>query len=1108
VSGGDYEDSSGGEYGLIETLSGGSWTATTAPTSGLSPAAGSNPTTVLAGVSCPVADSCVAAGSYHDASGNQDGLVQAQSTSTSTSASAVCTWTGAGGNTSWSTGGNWSGTGCTTSGPPAAAQAVFPAVANETIVFDSGATAALDSLVFQAGGYTISQGAGAPTMTLTPTASPAVGITMDAPSSTGPDTLSNPIDLGSSQSFSATYSNGWRLALSGVIAGSGAALTVTGGGGEVDLQGANTYSGGTTVTSAELLTVANNSGLGPSSSPVTVENGGSLSVESGATLANPVAVGAGGGTLDAYTGTDTLSGAITLTGNTNLNTEPAGGALVLSGPISDGGSGYALTVDDASPSAPQGVTLSGVNTYSGGTTVSSGTLVISNSSALGSTSGVLVDSGADLALDTAGGASYNEPLTLGSGSSNGALLEGRTSGNTWSGPVTLPSSSLGWFTADASKTLTISGPVTGSGALDTNGTGTVVLSNANDSYTGATTAGGAPGFTLDVTGTLSASAVTVDAGATLEGTGTVAGITSGGTVHPGASPGVLTTSAGATLAAGGTGSLSVDITGATVGSGYSQLSAAGAATLTNATLAVADSYPAAYGTVFTIVAAGGISGTFANAAQSAVLTVGGRLLQVGYSPTAVTLTDVTNPPPPPTVTGVTPGSGGTAGGTAVTVTGTNFVAGGTTVTFGGAAATGVGVQSPTELTATTPAHAAGPVTVTATTAIGTSTQTYAQYIYLAHPSGEAYAALPPYRILDTRKTAALAPGGQLTLPVAGTGSGTDAVPAGAVAVVLNVTVTEGTRAGVLTVYPAGLGSPPTSNLNWVKGETVPNLVTVPLSPGGAVGIVNRSAGSVDVVVDVEGYYAAPVSGAGQYAALTPARILDTRYGTGGIKGPIAGGQTIAMQVTGRGGVPASGVAAVVLNVTVTQTTRSGFLTAYPTGTTRPTASNVNWVKGETVANRVMVPVGTNGQVALYNSYGDTQIVVDVSGYLTTSAVTAGTKGLFVPVAPHRLLDTRVTHQTLGPGAVLTVPVAGQAGVPASGATAAVMNVTVTNTTTAGFLTVYPAGVGRPTASDINWVKGQTVPNMVVATLGSGGSVDVYNSYGHTDVVVDVVGWFS
>ncbi len=989
----------------------------------------------------------------------------------------------------------------------------------------------------------------------------------------GGGTWSGPVVLTAAATIG-TNAAGDVLTASGVIYGSGP-LTVDGPG-TTRISAAGDYTRATTVSSGTLVSGAANAL--PTGTTLDVAPGATFNLAGHAQQVASITDDSGtitdsGAAADLTVGTLSSGDSVGefLTGNLNL--------------VADGGN-YNLA-------------LSGANSYSGSTRVSTGRLELMNSTALGSTSGVVVDSAADLMLAAPGGASYGKPLTLGSGSAPGAVLWGVTPGNTWSGPVTLAASSLGWFTADASYTLTISGPVTGSGALDTNGTGTVVLSNANDTYTGATTAGGAPGFTLDVTGTLSASAVTVDPEATLEGTGTVAGIISGGTVHPGASPGVLTSSAGANLASGSTGSLSVDITGATVGAGYSQLSAAGSATLTGATLAVADSYPAAYGTVFKIVAAGSVSGTFANAAQNAVLTAGGRSLRVGYSATAVTLTDVTNPPPTvtavsptsgpttggtsvtitgtdfataagattvdfggtaatsvscssttscsgtspagtagtvdvtvttaagtsatsaadrftyvavttgaPTVTGVTPGSGGTAGGTAVTVTGSNFVGGGTTVTFGGAAAGHVVVQSPTSLTATTPAHAAGPVAVTATTVAGTSTQGYAQYLYLAHPTGEAYTALRPYRILDTRPAHELAPGGQLTLQVTGTGSGSDAVPAGAVATVLNVTVTEGSQAGVLTVYPEGLGSPPTSNLNWVKGQTVPNLVTVPLSPGGAVGIVNRSAGTVDVVADVEGYYAAPVSGAGQYVALTPARILDTRSWIGGIAGPIAGGQTITPQVTGRGGVPASGVAAVVLNVTVTQTTRSGFLTAYPAGAPRPTASNVNWVKGETVANRVMVPVGSTGRVALYNSYGDTQIVVDVTGYLTTSAVAAGTDGLFVPVAPHRLLDTRVTGQTLGPGQVLTVPVAGQAAAPASGATAVVMNATVTDTTTAGYLTVYPAGVVRPTASDLNWVKGQTVPNMVVATLGSGGAVDVYNSYGHTDVVIDVVGWFS
>ncbi|EQD54771.1 autotransporter, partial [mine drainage metagenome] len=300
------------------------------------------------------------------------------------------------------------------------------------------------------------------------------------------------------------------------------------------------------------------------------------------------------------------------------------------------------------------------------TTVATGRLELTTSSALGATSGVLVDSAADLMLDVAGGATYSKPLTLGNGTSYGALLWGLTSGNTWSGTVTLAASSLGWFTANSSYTLTISGQVTGSGALDTNGTGTVVLTNANDNYTGATTAGGPLGFTLDVTGNISASAVTVDSGATLEGTGTIDAIASNrGTVAPGSpsTPGILHATGAVNLDPSG-GTFDVEVTGASAGSGYSQLVAAGSATLTNATLSIADSYAAPYGTVFKIVSAGSISGTFANAAQNAVLTAGGRKLLVGYAANDVTLTDVTNAPPPPppsgpVVSGISPAAGST-----------------------------------------------------------------------------------------------------------------------------------------------------------------------------------------------------------------------------------------------------------------------------------------------------------------------------------------------------------------------------------------------------------------------------------------------------------------
>jgi hypothetical protein len=110
----------------------------------------------------------------------------------------------------------------------------------------------------------------------------------------------------------------------------------------------------------------------------------------------------------------------------------------------------------------------------------------------------------------------------------------------------------------------------------------------------------------------------------------------------------------------------------------------------------------------------------------------------------------------------------------------------------------------------------------------------------------------------------------------------------------------------------------------------------------------------------------------------------------------------------------------VLNVTATNTTKSSFLTDYPAGATQPTASNVIFVAGQTVPNRVMVPIGTNGQVSIFNAAGSVDVVVDVGGYYTDSSNVAATGTQFTPVNPARITDTRTgsnfpnAGKTLGP----------------------------------------------------------------------------------------------
>jgi hypothetical protein len=339
------------------------------------------------------------------------------------------------------------------------------------------------------------------------------------------------------------------------------------------------------------------------------------------------------------------------------------------------------------------------------------------------------------------------------------------------------------------------------------------------------------------------------------------------------------------------------------------------------------------------------------------------------------------------------------------------------------------------------------------------------------------------------------------------------VPSNATSVIINVTVTNTSTSGALIVYPTGATQPTASNLNWSKGETVPNLVSVSLGTGGAITIHNIQ-GSVDVVVDLEGYFAVNTDGsAGEFAPLAPSRITDTRAGSGkpNAGSTLGAGSQLDIQVTGAGGVPATGAAAVVMNVTVTNTTASSALIVWPTGTSRPLASNLNWTAGKTVPNRVVVPIGTGGKVSVFNYVGNVDVVVDVNGYFTDASASGSS---FVTLTPARITDTRAgsgfpnAGSTLNATTPLVVTVAGQGGVPAAGATAVIINVTVTDTTLSSALTVYPDLTTLPTASDLNWLAGMTVPNLVVVKLSAAGKIDIRNLAGSTDVVVDVVGYFS
>ena len=411
------------------------------------------------------------------------------------------------------------------------------------------------------------------------------------------------------------------------------------------------------------------------------------------------------------------------------------------------------------------------------------------------------------------------------------------------------------------------------------------------------------------------------------------------------------------------------------------------------------------------------------------------------------------------------------------------------------------------------------VTVTLTDDAQTLTKTVT-----VSTNGNTYAPVAPTRVLDTRKgigavQAKVAPNG--TVPVNVTNGVTlpSGVTAGTItAVVMNVTVADSTAGGNITAYPAGTTMPATSNLNFSAGEIVPNLVTVQVGSGESVDLRNASSGSSDLIADVEGYYVASASGS-YYLPNTPQRILDTRKGIGAVEAPVAAGGAVALSVpqcvsgSGSSKVTDTAVAAAV-NVTVVSPTSSGYITAYPGQTTAPVSSNLNFSAGETVPNLVVVKVGSDGKIELRNgSPGTVQLVADLEGCYSASL-----GGAFVPVAPYRALDSRIArgqesespiaaqpHRNVIWASSDTAPVATSSDAP----TAAVMNVTVTQPQAGGDIRAYPSSASLPTASNLNFTAGETVPNLVMVATSGGFGISLYNdSVGKTQLIADVFGYFS
>lgn len=229
-----------------------------------------------------------------------------------------------------------------------------------------------------------------------------------------------------------------------------------------------------------------------------------------------------------------------------------------------------------------------------------------------------------------------------------------------------------------------------------------------------------------------------------------------------------------------------------------------------------------------------------------------------------------------------------------------------------------------------------------------------------------------------------------------------------------------------------------------------------------------------------------------FVPISPTRLLDTRE-----RQPVAPGATVRLQITGVAGVPDAAVA-VSLNVTVNEACAPGFVTIWPSGLPQPTASNLNVERaGQTIANAVVVPVGADGSVDIFDQPGG-QLIVDINGAWTPASSSAS--GRFRPTTPTRVLDTRSTP----PVTTLRVSL----GENARHASAAAVNLTVTNPKQGGFVSMWPDGTPKPQVSSLNVEHpGQTIANFAIVPVSLDGSIDIWTNT-QADVIIDLLGIFT
>ena len=363
------------------------------------------------------------------------------------------------------------------------------------------------------------------------------------------------------------------------------------------------------------------------------------------------------------------------------------------------------------------------------------------------------------------------------------------------------------------------------------------------------------------------------------------------------------------------------------------------------------------------------------------------------------------------------------------------------------------------------------------------------------------------RVLDTRTSGGLAGARIVRFAVAGRGT----IPANAAAVTINMTVLGPATAGSISVFPGDTAWNGAASISFAAKQIKQNMITAKLGGNGTLAVRNNLPTAIQVIGDVVGYYTGgTATTAGAFQSIGIQRVFDTRPSH-----PLAPASVTRMQVGGKGAVPASGVAAVVADLTVISPARSGSVSTWASNAAWDGSASESFAAARSEQDVLAVSLGPDGAAMIRNNTAvSLQVVLDVIGYYL--AGTPSGYGAYQPVTPTRIFDSRLNNLNNYP-LTTGIPVSIQANRDAvSGAVrlprwqvpAVVVRYTVLTPAKAGGISVFPGTEDWNGSVSMSFGAAVSVQQQLTTVLGPDGQLQLQNDAAPDLVVIaDVLGYY-